>query len=289
MDKIKVGLFGFGKTGKLVAQELISHSGIELSWVVKRKLVPDNEFASRILGMSIDEGKIVAKSDLNLDFFADNHVDVIVDFSDSAGVHNYMDAAITSGIKVVSAISKYEPDDLESLHAISKSTAVVYSPNITLGVNILMVAAKTFQSIIPEADIEIIEEHFRGKAEISGTAKRIANYLEIDEGESIKSIRAGGIVGKHEIIFGLPNQTLRVTHESISRASFGQGAIFACQWVQNRDFGMYTMEEIMIELFRANVPENPNQNLQLKQGWFDVISKKLGIYFNTGMHDWGSF
>lgn len=289
MEKIKVGLFGFGKTGKLVAQELINHAGIELSWVIKRELIPGSEFASRVLGMSIDEGKIVAQSELNLDFFVDNHVDVIVDFSDSAGVYNYKDAAISRGIKVVSAISKYQPDDLEALHSISQSSAVVYSPNITLGVNILMVAAKTFQSIIPEADIEIIEEHFRGKAEISGTAKRIANYLEIDEADSIKSIRAGGIVGKHEIIFGLPNQTLRVTHESISRASFGQGAIFACQWIHNRDLGMYTMEEIMIELFRANVPENSNQNLQLKQGWFDVISKKLSSYFNVGMQDWGSF
>lgn len=285
MNKIKVGLFGFGKTGKLVAQELIKNDGIELSWVIKRELIPGSEFASRVLGLSVDEGKIIAQSELNLDFFADNQVDVIVDFSDSTGVYNYMEAAIAHKIKVVSAISKYEPDDLHALQSISHSSAVVYSPNITLGVNILMVAAKTFQSIIPEADIEIIEEHFRGKAEISGTAKRIANYLEIDEAESIKSIRAGGIVGKHEIIFGLPNQTLRVTHESISRASFGQGAIFACQWIHNRDFGMYTMEEIMIELFRANVPENSNQNLQLKQGWFDVISKKLSNYFNIGWHD----
>lgn len=285
MKNIKVGLFGFGKTGKLVAQELINHAGIELSWVIKRELIPGSEFASRVLGMNIDEGKIIAQSTINLEFFTANHVDVIVDFSDSAGVYNYIDAAITHGIKVVSAISKYQPKDLEALRSISQSSAVVYSPNITLGINILMVAAKTFQNIIPEADIEIIEEHFRGKAEISGTAKRIANYLEIDEAESIKSIRAGGIVGKHEIIFGLPNQTLRVTHESISRASFGQGAIFACQWVHDRDLGMYTMEEIMIELFRVNVPENPNQNLQLKQGWFDVISKKLSNYFNIGKND----
>ncbi len=285
MEKIKVGLFGFGKTGKLVAQELINHDGIELSWVVKRALVPGAEFASRMLGLDSDEGRIVTQNDLSLDFYRDNFVDVIVDFSDSVGVYNYMNAATTLGIKVVSAISKYQPDDLEALRSISNSSAVVYSPNITLGINILMVAAKTFQSIIPEADVEIIEEHFRGKAEISGTATRIANYLDINEEQNIKSIRAGGIVGKHEIIFGLPNQTLRVTHESISRASFGQGAIFACQWVSNRDIGMYTMEEIMTELFRANVPENSNKNLQLKQGWFDVISKKLGSYFNIGRND----
>jgi len=281
MNKTKIGLFGFGKTGKLVAQELIKNANLELVWVVKRELIPNYKFASQALGVNTEEGLIIPQKDLNSDFFINNPVDIIIDFSGETAVYSYMTAAITLGIKVVSAISKYNPEDLEALKLISKSSAVVYSPNITLGVNMLMVAAKTFQSIIPNADIEIIEEHFRGKSETSGTAKRIANYLEIDESESIKSIRAGGIVGKHEIIFGLPNQTLRITHESISRASFGQGAIFACEWIHNREAGMYTMEEIMIELFRANVPENPNQSLQLKRGWFDVISKKLSDYFNN--------
>lgn len=41
MNKTKIGLFGFGKTGKLVAQELIKNANLELVWVVKRELIPD--------------------------------------------------------------------------------------------------------------------------------------------------------------------------------------------------------------------------------------------------------
>lgn len=52
----------------------------------------------------------------------------------------------------------------------------------------------------PHADIEIIEEHFKSKQEISGTAKKIASNLELGS-EKIHAIRVGGIVGKHENCF----------------------------------------------------------------------------------------
>ena len=63
-------------------------------------------------------------------------------------------------------------------------------------------AAQIFQNILPHADIEIIEEHFRNKNEVSGTAKKIADTLGLDEETQINSIRVGGIVGKHKVIFG---------------------------------------------------------------------------------------
>ncbi|NCC69675.1 MAG: dihydrodipicolinate reductase, partial [Clostridia bacterium] len=61
----------------------------------------------------------------------------------------------------------------------------------------------------------------------------------------INSIRVGGIIGKHEVIFGLPNQTIRITHESLSKAAFGQGAIYAAKWIMSKGPGIYTMEEAL--------------------------------------------
>ena len=62
-----------------------------------------------------------------------------------------------------------------------------------------MVAAKILKSIAPYADIEIIEEYFRNKKEVSGTAKKIAQSLNI-QADAIKTVRAGGVVGRHEIL-----------------------------------------------------------------------------------------
>ena len=65
------------------------------------------------------------------------------------------------------------------------------------------------------------------------TAKRIAESLNISPGR-IKKIRAGGIIGTHEILFGFPFQTVRLKHESISREAFGNGALFAALNLQGK-------------------------------------------------------
>jgi 4-hydroxy-tetrahydrodipicolinate reductase len=83
---------------------------------------------------------------------------------------------------------------------------------------------------------------------VSGTAKVLANNLEV-ENSDVKSVRAGGIVGKHEIIFGFPFQTVRLTHESISREAFGNGVIFVIKNIIDKDKGFYHYEDLMKPFF----------------------------------------
>ncbi|MFA4945583.1 MAG: dihydrodipicolinate reductase C-terminal domain-containing protein [Lentisphaeria bacterium] len=250
---IRMGLFGFGKTGKVVANEIIQDQDCELRWVMRRSQANEGEFASHLLGHKQDEGRIVCYRDVDLDrFHEENPVDVIVDFSASCAVDEYAPAA-RRGARVISAISRYEPEDLAKLEALGAHTAVLYAPNITLGINFLIVAAKVLQQIVPHADIEVVEEHFRAKPETSGTALRIAADLGLDTQRQVNSIRVGGIIGKHEVIFGLPNQTIRLVHESISRAAFGQGAIFGAKWLLGRDRGLFSMEQVVRERFAANI------------------------------------
>ncbi len=253
MSKIRIGLFGFGKTGKVIANEFLNDSLFTLAWVVRKGYEDHQKYASRLLGHEFDAGEIFSVEDIGDNFFSERPVDTIVDFSDATGVYLYQRAA-EAGIPVISAISKYEQKELDLLKTFSKSTSVLYSPNITLGINVLMVAAQILQKIVPHADIEIVEEHFKGKTEVSGTAKKIAKALNLNEEEHLNSIRVGGIVGRHEIIFGMPNQTIRLSHESISRAAFGQGAIFAVKFLITQSPGMYTMETIIAEMFRQNIP-----------------------------------
>ncbi|MFN3455474.1 MAG: dihydrodipicolinate reductase C-terminal domain-containing protein [Pseudobdellovibrio sp.] len=69
----------------------------------------------------------------------------------------------------------------------------------------------------------------------------------------VNSIRVGGVVGKHEVIFGLPNQTIRLIHESINRAAFGAGAAFAGKWLHEKPSGLYTMEQVFHEKFLKKI------------------------------------
>ncbi len=220
------------------------------------------------LGVHSDEpGLIYSVDEFSADTLLDMHpVDVIVDFSSEDGLDYYADAAVRRGITVISAISSYPDDKLKLLSDISDVIPVLYSPNITLGINFLMIAAKILKNIAPYTDIEIIEEHFRSKPEVSGTAKKIAHTLELPDG-SIKTIRAGGIIGVHEIIFGFPYQVVRLRHESISREAFGNGIIFALENMAGKSKGLYSMDDLLLPFFHLNSSEQEYIEKNTKPWW----------------------
>lgn len=253
---INIGLLGFGKTGQLVADEILKEESTNLQWVIRKSKKDNHDHASSLLGYKNKSGCIFSKKEASKkDFLTQNKVDVIIDFSSSESIELY-DRIAENGIKIISAISHYTKSELETLKKMGLKTAFLYSPNITLGVNFLIIASSLLQKIAPEADIEIVESHFREKQGVSGTALKIAEKLKLDSKKHVNSIRAGGIVGKHEIIFGLPDQVIRLTHESINRRAFGSGAIFAAKWLIDKKPGYYSMEEIIREKFINNIAVN---------------------------------
>ncbi|PKC51181.1 hypothetical protein RhiirA1_484344, partial [Rhizophagus irregularis] len=76
--------------------------------------------------------------------------------------------------------------------------------------------------------------------------------LGLDKNLHVNSIRVGGIVGKHEVVFGLPNQTIRIIHESHNRAAFGQGALYASKWIMAKEKGIYSMEQALSLIMAGN-------------------------------------
>lgn len=249
---ISVGLIGFGRTGSLVAKEIVSDPELSLKWVCRRHIPPTISYSSHALGFDDSFAPFVASENVTDEFLQKNPVDLIIDFSSSESANLY-DTLANANIKIVSAISKYSDEDLNKIQSASTKTAILASPNITLGINWLIIASKILQKIIPHADIEIVEEHFRQKNEVSGTALKLAEHLELNSKEHVNSVRVGGIVGKHEVIFGLSYQTIRLTHESINRAAFGTGAIFAAKWLHQQKNGLYKMENVFYEKFLAGL------------------------------------
>jgi 4-hydroxy-tetrahydrodipicolinate reductase len=247
---MKVGLIGFGKTGRSVATVILQNSNFTLEWVLRRKKILEHRSVPEFLGFESDEpGLIYAASSITIDELLTRHpVDFIIDFSSKEALYNYGNSAAKRKVKIISAISHYNEEEMTLLKELSKSTTVFWSPNITLGVNYLLIASRYLKKIAPYVDIEIIEEHFKQKDGISGTAMKIADALELNLAD-INSIRAGGIVGKHEIIFGFPYQTVRLIHESISREAFGNGVIFVAENLANKKEGIYNFEDLLLPYF----------------------------------------
>jgi 4-hydroxy-tetrahydrodipicolinate reductase len=252
MDRpVRVGLLGYGRAGQAVARVLDTTEDIDLRWIAKRCAPTEVERLSAPAPLHA-----VGKAGFD-DLFEREAVDVLVDFSSPRALRAYGRDAARRRIGIVSAISNYSAEHRALAARLAATTAVMVSPNMTFGINFLLVASQMLQHLAPYADIEIIEEHFRDKPETSGTAMRIAGTLNLDS-TKVNSIRVGGIVGHHEVVFGFPYQTVRLTHESISREAFGTGAVYAIRQLQGRPPGLYRYDDLIRESMReALSPAEP--------------------------------
>ncbi len=242
---MRVGLMGYGKAGKAVANVLANDPRYELAWVMRQTVANeahvDGSQAIPVVGMN----------QWSVNDWLDAHpVQAVVDFSGADNVFNYGESLRSRGIMLVSAISAYEDRHLSYLRDLGRDTRVLSSPNITLGINFLLLAAQLLRSIAPFADVEVVEQHFREKPEVSGTARKLAEKLNLDD-DRVTSLRIGGIVGHHEVIFGFPHQTVRLSHESIRREAFGTGAAFALQELAAQRNGFYTLDELLMQKIKS--------------------------------------
>jgi 4-hydroxy-tetrahydrodipicolinate reductase len=247
---MKIGLIGFGKTGKSVASILLENKKFSLEWVLRQSKVLEHRSVPEFFGIESKEpGLIYSSSTTSIDDLLEKHpVDAIIDFSSNEGIYIYGESAAKKNVKIISAISHYKDKELKLLKKLADKTTVFWSSNITLGVNYLLFAAKFLKKIAPWVDIEVNEEHFKKKEGTSGTAIKIAEALDVEK-DNINSVRAGGIVGKHEVIFGFPYQTVRLIHESISREAFGNGVVFVAENLKDKKKGLYNFEDILSPYF----------------------------------------
>ncbi|WP_043647583.1 4-hydroxy-tetrahydrodipicolinate reductase [Chitinilyticum litopenaei] len=244
---LRIGLIGFGKAGRAVAEVLQEHPDLDLAWIARRSPPRPTDPLPHL------QQSCTSQTDY-AHLFDCQPVDALIDFSSPDSIALYGSAAAARGIAIVSANSAHSDAQLALARELGRSTRVLCSPNITLGINFLLIAAKALKKIAPWVDIAIVEEHFRTKHEVSGTARRLAHALDVDEA-SITSLRLGGVVGHHEVVFGFPHQTVRLVHDSISRHAFGTGAVFALQRLLTQAPGFYQLEQLMLQHVLAELAD----------------------------------
>ena len=254
---IRVGLIGLGKTGSEVAKVLLGQDNIMLVAAVCR---PGGNKVGKDLGEVIgcrDTGIIVSGSDKLEEMVFRAKPDIAVDFSTSRATMK--NAVILSELKVnmVIATTGFSKISLQKLFILTRKyhNGIVYAPNITLGVNVMMLLTGIASSILNNYDFQVNEEHHSKKKDIpSGTAIKIAGEIEkaLDgKGKDpetgsipINAVRAGGIVGKHEVIIAGDEDMVKISHQSFSRKAFATGAIRAIRFVYKKS-GYYEMSDVL--------------------------------------------
>lgn len=193
--------------------------------------------------------------------------DVLVDFSHVLALPAVMKLAEDQHKPLVMCTTGLSPENKQSLVDLSAKTAVFYSANMSLGVNILISLAQKAASILyPEFDIELIEAHHNQKLDApSGTALMIAdamndtldhqleyiydrhNRLQKREKKElgIHAIRGGSIIGDHRVIFAGPEEVVTISHSAQTRNVFARGAVAAARYMCDKPVGLYSMKDLI--------------------------------------------
>lgn len=191
--------------------------------------------------------------------------DCIIDFSNHAGTADLIDFATKKNIPILIATTGHTEQEITLITQASTKIPVFFSANMSMGIALLIELAKITAKAMPEANIEIIEKHHNRKLDApSGTALLLANELkevrtdaEFKLGRAgnakrekneigISAVRAGNIVGDHEIIICTDSQTLTLKHEAHDRALFAEGALSAAKYlVEQKAPAMYDMKTMM--------------------------------------------
>ncbi len=195
--------------------------------------------------------------------------DVAIDFSTAdASVRNAFLAA-EAGKPIVIGSTGIGADQLERIREAAGKTAIVQSPNMSIGVNLMFrVAADMARVLGDDYDVEIVETHHRFKKDApSGTAVKLADVVasalerKMEEvgvygrrgmtGErsrreiGVFAMRSGDVVGEHTLVFGGIGERLEITHRAHSRDTFARGAVRAASWVLGKPPGLYDMADVL--------------------------------------------
>lgn len=194
--------------------------------------------------------------------------DVVLDFSRPTSLPSISEYCIKNTIPLVICTTGYTIEENKQIIDLSKKIPVFHSANMSFGINIVNnILRKISSSLYNDFDIEIIEKHHNQKVDApSGTALMLADTIKssIEEetiythgrvGTSkrhkkeigIHAVRGGNIVGDHDIIFAGQGEVIEIKHSAISREVFAAGALKACQFIYNKENGMYDMDDIIQE------------------------------------------
>jgi 4-hydroxy-tetrahydrodipicolinate reductase len=229
MSKRRIAIIGDGKMGQAIRQ-----LAIEKGWEVAA-LLGERENAS---GRGINATTL-------------GGADVAVEFTQPDAAVANITASLRAGVPVVVGTTGWY-DSLPDVTRIAKEagTGLLWSPNFSLGVNVLIELARyagTLMRPLEGFDAHIVETHHSRKKDApSGTAIAIGKAASdtLDRPIQMTSVRTGSVPGTHELIFDGLFEQLSLTHVARDRRVFADGALQAADWLVGKK-GVFTMRDVL--------------------------------------------
>jgi 4-hydroxy-tetrahydrodipicolinate reductase len=177
--------------------------------------------------------------------------EVAVEFTQPNAAVANVTACLRAGVPVVVGTTGWY-DSLPEVTRMAKETGtpLLWSPNFSLGVNVLIELARyagTLMRTLEDFDAHIVETHHTRKKDApSGTAIAIAKAASdsLERPIPTTSVRTGSVPGTHELIFDGAFEQLSLMHLARDRRVFAEGALKAADWVIGKK-GVFTMRDVL--------------------------------------------
>jgi 4-hydroxy-tetrahydrodipicolinate reductase len=240
-----------GRMGNAVIAEAIA-KGHQIAGATEAPNTPAVGKTLRELNIANSDTKILSSDRLSE---ALKEADVYISFTMPATEVLNIPTVANLGKRIILGTTGFTSEqNRQVIAAMSEKVPAVFSPNYSVGVNILFKLAESLKAFPVGFDFSINEIHHTGKKDApSGTAKKLGEIIsnirgykktvsgregisprQPDELE-ITTLRAGGVAGIHDLIVAGPNEMLRIEHTAFSRNVFAQGAVYAAEWLSKQN------------------------------------------------------
>ncbi len=193
----------------------------------------------------------------------------LIDFTRPEGTLEHLKLCRDHGVKMIIGTTGFTPEQKQLLVDASKDIAIVFAPNMAVGVNLVFKLLDTAARILNSGyDVEIIEAHHRHKVDApSGTALRMGEVVAEALGRTLAdcavygreghtgardettigfaTVRGGDIVGDHTVMFAGPGERVEVTHKAASRMPYATGSLRAARFLRDKANGLYDMQDVL--------------------------------------------
>ena len=254
-----------GRMGKTILEVIADTDGIMAGAAIEQS-------GSPALGLDAGEQAGIGKLGVSV---TDNigavihDFDVLIDFTRADAVLENLETCRAGNKRAVIGTTGLSTEQQQVLRAASEDIAVVFAPNMSVGVNLCFKLAELAAGIVGDStDIEIIEAHHNRKIDApSGTAVRLGEIVAAQLGRDLaqcavygregftgprerktigfETIRAGDIVGEHTVMFAGEGERVEIRHVATSRKTFAGGAVRAAQWIMDKEKGLYSMQDVL--------------------------------------------
>ena len=263
---IKAGICGAaGRMGKTILEVIGETADITVGAAIELSNSP-------ALGQDAGEQAGIGRQDVSITDDIEavmNDFDVLIDFTQADAVLENLEFCRAGNKKVVIGTTGLSAEQQQVIRAASRQIAIVFAPNMSVGVNLCFKLVELAAGIIGDStDIEIIEAHHNRKIDApSGTAVRLGEIVADTLGRDLadcavygrqgftgprdkktigfETIRAGDIVGEHTVMFAGAGERVEVRHVATNRKTFAGGAVRAAQWIMGKENGMYSMQDVL--------------------------------------------